>query len=303
MDVRWPKKNNTAAAVASPRARGNHCSPSWPSADVCPSGTSAESVGDERSLAMRWMGWASALLSVYALACPAAGFEPGCGAGCGTVHRAYGAGACAAPAYGWEQGCCEHPPSCCDNAWAGYCEEKARWEAYWRQVCSRHTAACYPRPATVIYRQPTPATHLETPQEQEFVAPGVPRPAQPAAPTIAPSVPRRPSPASPRPRHPRSSRFPNPPFPRRRGTGDCRSSGRRSRRPFAGISRKSASAARRFGRSREYQVAGRAGHRGVPFQDRDHGTTTDRRTMIFFARGFRRSTPRDGVGLTATKRP
>ncbi len=41
-------------------------------------------------------------------------------------HRAYGAGACAAPPYGMDDvgtGCSHWRNSCCDNAWAGYCYE------------------------------------------------------------------------------------------------------------------------------------------------------------------------------------
>ena len=159
---------------------------------------------------MRWMGWVPALLSVYALASPAAGFAPGCGG----VHPAYGAGACAAPDYGWTQGCDEHPPSCCDNAWAGYCQEKARWEAHWRQAFSGHATASYARPVTVIYRQSTPRTYVETPQGQESIAPGVPRPAQPAAPTVAPTVPAPPQPGVPSAATPSVEPVPEPAVPK-----------------------------------------------------------------------------------------
>jgi len=44
-----------------------------------------------------------------------------------------GAPACGAPFYG-TPGCCECPPGPCDNAWDGYCEKKACWQAIWHQV-------------------------------------------------------------------------------------------------------------------------------------------------------------------------
>ena len=43
------------------------------------------------------------------------------------IQQAYGAPACAAPAYCGPlvPGCCEYPPSCrCDDIWAGYCQGK-----------------------------------------------------------------------------------------------------------------------------------------------------------------------------------
>ena len=58
-----------------------------------------------------------------------------------TVDNAYGAPACAAPAYCGPlvPGCCEYAPSCrCDDIWAGYCQEKGQgccWEK--AQGCCR----------------------------------------------------------------------------------------------------------------------------------------------------------------------
>ena len=46
--------------------------------------------------------------------------------GCQGGPDAYCAPACGAPAYSLAPGCCEFPPSCCENAWEGYCEERAR---------------------------------------------------------------------------------------------------------------------------------------------------------------------------------
>lgn len=44
-----------------------------------------------------------------------------------------GARACAGSYYGMQPGCCECPPSPCDNAWAGYCDEKAKCRAFWHR--------------------------------------------------------------------------------------------------------------------------------------------------------------------------
>ena len=42
---------------------------------------------------------------------------------CGTP-----AGYCLAP------GCCEYSRHCCDNAWAGYCQHRAKVDAFWSRV-------------------------------------------------------------------------------------------------------------------------------------------------------------------------
>ena len=46
-------------------------------------------------------------------------------------YRAYRGPACYSPnGYNLTPGCCISPPSACDNAWDGYCQEKAKWQAY-----------------------------------------------------------------------------------------------------------------------------------------------------------------------------
>ncbi len=37
-------------------------------------------------------------------------------------------------AYSLSPGCCEPRRHCCDNAWDGYCQERARWDAFWCKV-------------------------------------------------------------------------------------------------------------------------------------------------------------------------
>jgi len=86
------------------------------------------------------------VLVTFGLAGSAAGFECSSAgipmyADCG-MQGAYCSGACGAPAYGiLVPGCCEHPPSCCDNVWAGYCAERARRRCFARAMM---TTACPP---------------------------------------------------------------------------------------------------------------------------------------------------------------
>lgn len=111
---------------------------------------------------MRWICGASALLAVCGLMSPAVGQEAPWGGGpvctnCEQYHT-LGAPACASPFLGWVPGCYECPPSACDNAWATYCHEKAKWKAFWSRVGTG--AFCY-RPMPVAY-QPTPAIYQPT---------------------------------------------------------------------------------------------------------------------------------------------
>ncbi len=70
-----------------------------------------------------------------------------------TVSNAYGAPACAAPAYCGPlvPGCCEYAPSCrCDDIWAGYCQEKEKG----RGGCCRPTLC---RPTLCMPAIPCPS--------------------------------------------------------------------------------------------------------------------------------------------------
>ena len=101
---------------------------------------------------MRWICWAVALSAICGLASEAVGFETTWNTGMMSSGGAYGHAYCASPCasslYGTVPGCCDYPPSCCDNAWAGYCEEKARCHAFWHRVgaylsgCGRNRG-CY----------------------------------------------------------------------------------------------------------------------------------------------------------------
>ena len=80
-------------------------------------------------------------LAVIGLAATAVGDQPGC-AGCNGGMtagswslRGWDAEACASPGgYTLIPGCCEDHRRCCDNAWAGYCDHRAKVEAFWTRV-------------------------------------------------------------------------------------------------------------------------------------------------------------------------
>ncbi|HYW79693.1 MAG TPA: hypothetical protein VE890_08960 [Thermoguttaceae bacterium] len=144
---------------------------------------------------MRSIFWTTLILSAVGLVRPAVGFELGCNhAGtCGVGQwNAYCAPPCAAPAYGAEQGCCEDSPSCCDDAWAGYCQEKARHQAFWDNFFS--DKSCGRQCATVVHYGPSrsvscaPTRAMTMPVEagQSMLAAPVasPRPAPSAEPNV-----------------------------------------------------------------------------------------------------------------------
>jgi hypothetical protein len=98
------------------------------------------------------ISWASLPLAVLALTSAAVGSDFGYGwgttsASCGQCYT-YGAPACGAPFFGWQPGCCQDPPSPCDNAWAGYCEEKARWKAFCYRLGTGGKASCGSMPGS-----------------------------------------------------------------------------------------------------------------------------------------------------------
>lgn len=165
---------------------------------------------------MRWVCWVFVPLAVYGLTGPAAASEPAFGTdspcvGCGHSYP-YGAPACGVQFFGWRPGCCRCQPSVCDNAWAGYCQEKARWRALCYRVgtggasCGEATApSCYFTPAeSGAAAEPTPAgpdLPGPTPQPEEDSAAPLPPtlteppmpvdpfgPAQPSEPPLPPPI-------------------------------------------------------------------------------------------------------------------
>jgi hypothetical protein len=121
---------------------------------------------------MRWITWASTLsvLLLFQSAISYAGCSS-CNGNDSGSYRAYRGAACySPPGYCLSPGCCECPPSACDNAWDGYCEQKAKWQAFFTKVGTPkvhcHGCPCM-TPAegcayaadtqTIEQQQPTPA--------------------------------------------------------------------------------------------------------------------------------------------------
>ena len=147
---------------------------------------------------MRWTISASVTLLV-GLASSASAGQPAC-ANCNSgptaawVARGFGAEACASPCgYSLQPGCCEDTRHCCDNAWDGYCEHRARVDAFWARVgtpeaCGRGCfgraargagcETCLPCSGSNCNGSPTPAKQAAPPQE---TAPMPPVPAESAA--------------------------------------------------------------------------------------------------------------------------
>ncbi len=92
-----------------------------------------------------------ALVVVISLGMTSRGMgHPGSGHGqlgghtCG--HSAdLGAEACGAPNYGTldlAPGCCEFSPSCCDDVWAGYCQERDDWKEFIPRRFRKNQGTC-----------------------------------------------------------------------------------------------------------------------------------------------------------------
>ncbi len=93
---------------------------------------------------MRQISWMFSLGAAALMAGAAAGAEEPC------MQPATAAAPCncpchmkchPAPAYNLAPGCCEPRRHCFDNAWDGYCEQRARWDTFW---CKVGTGALFP---------------------------------------------------------------------------------------------------------------------------------------------------------------
>ena len=126
---------------------------------------------------MRWIVWASALsilILVQAANVEAAGCST-CNGNDGGSYRAYRGPACYSPnGYNLTPGCCICPPSACDNAWDGYCQEKAKWQAYFTQVGTPRThchgcptmvpaETCFGSPTFQPVAEPQPKPAVKSP--------------------------------------------------------------------------------------------------------------------------------------------
>lgn len=89
---------------------------------------------------MRWMCWIAAmmLLGVFSGMAQGAGADCGCRGAAPMGLPSYAAlcgGACCSPTgFALSPGCCEYAKPCCENAWAGYCEHRAKVDAFWSRV-------------------------------------------------------------------------------------------------------------------------------------------------------------------------
>ncbi|MGA2798916.1 MAG: hypothetical protein ABSE63_15160 [Thermoguttaceae bacterium] len=147
---------------------------------------------------MRWLGWATAVS--FLLLVNSAITYAGC-ASCGGSdmgsYRSYRGSACySPPGYCLAPGCCECPPSACDNAWDGYCEEKAKWQAFFTRVGTPRVY-CHGCPAMVpaetCNNSPTNfPTSLPIMEPQPTLAPKASVSSSPYSPVMSPSSPYSP---------------------------------------------------------------------------------------------------------------
>jgi len=144
--------------------------------------------------ALGWLGSAGALEMGCANCQSCAGGMPCEGTG-------FGAPPCAAPLFGGTPGCCQMAPTPCDNAWDGYCQERAFWQAIWYRVgtgtiqfggwrrCQELSGPCYP-----------PAGSVPQGYGQPQSVPSQAEPPLEPVPSVEPAgdVPPAPEPAEPR---------------------------------------------------------------------------------------------------------
>jgi len=140
---------------------------------------------------MRWADWILVVAIFAGHVGSAFGYESG-GAGChGTAMfgqpspSALGGGACCSPSgYTLVPGCCEYYHPCCDNAWSGYCEHRAKVQAFWSRVGApkppcRHFSQWFDSPEMIPYS--------EEPMPDVRPTPAIPpAPAAPVEPQVAP---------------------------------------------------------------------------------------------------------------------
>ncbi len=137
---------------------------------------------------MRTTRWVI-VAAVLGLASPAAGHPSGCaqcnrGQAAGpTASWALDAEACATPpGYTLVPGCCEYSRHCCDNAWAGYCEHRAKMDAFWARVGTQKShsrpTACRQAPTVPCAENPAKAAE-PIPADPPVTAPPLPPTAAP----------------------------------------------------------------------------------------------------------------------------
>ncbi|MBN2022699.1 MAG: hypothetical protein JW809_07875 [Pirellulales bacterium] len=135
-------------------------------------------------------GLALALCAEPAWAFERAWNSPGGCSGCGSGQASYyGAPACGAPGYGsMVPGCCQCPPSRCDDAWEGYCEERGRCWGWW--MCRRPAMSCGPVVMHVAPGCGVSSCGANAPSAD----PPAPTAAPAPSPVVLPAAPRSPAP-------------------------------------------------------------------------------------------------------------
>jgi hypothetical protein len=137
---------------------------------------------------MRNTYFVGAIAGSLMLMCMASVTWADCGCG-GMSNRSYNSLSgppCFSPPSGClTPGCCECPPTACDNAWAGYCQHKAKWQAYFTKVGTPRPAYYYGNRCASPCGTPTPAAR-EAPAEpspKPVVSPEPDNPPLPPEPT------------------------------------------------------------------------------------------------------------------------
>ena len=127
---------------------------------------------------INWILTAAVIVGVFG---STAGLHAGCGCNCAMTYqeRALCGEACCSPSecYHLTPGCCEDSHPGFDNAWDGYCEHRAKVQAFWAKVGTPKPRRC--RPAFYRYLP------WLAPEVEQSTCTVQPTPAVPATPPIS----------------------------------------------------------------------------------------------------------------------
>jgi hypothetical protein len=156
------------------------------------------------TFAITFFGWAGSLLG-----------GTNC-VGCkGPTNSVWECEPCATPpGFALEPGCCEEHRHCCDNAWAGYCDHRAKVDACWSQVGNaswgirlrpcRGTNVCYSCPEKTNSCVDKTNSHQDRPMPSQ----GRSAPTLAPVPTEPPIAPAPPTLNAPMPPAPKANKSP-----------------------------------------------------------------------------------------------
>lgn len=140
---------------------------------------------------MRLLALASVLSLLVTVQSAWAGGCASCNGNDNGSYKSYRGPACSSPpGYALAPGCCTCQPSACDNAWDGYCEEKAKWQAYFREVGKPkpHHNISVPSLFSFSASHPTPAESCNTqPGNTIDTAPNPPKTENSPTPALPPA--------------------------------------------------------------------------------------------------------------------